>query len=333
MNTLIIDDHDVNDQNEVDTRFLMHVIYIGNRLSPKPGLYKTIFNGIEIPIGLLPIIMANINLFFHFLLLILCTGFLHYIDSELINNKPLRLKRSTIPNRRSQGKYQPTQQQKEPIHHEEDEQTILDEQEQDVISLNNGTHGLASNGVTMNDCGISLYATKDVERIVGGQPAMPGQFPWQVYLRIVTSGGDMLCGGSILNPNWILTAAHCISNEQSGMYMANQIEVIAGSLDRFSYGSERQSRYADCALKHPKWTGVSGGFANDIALIRLPQYDPLDLNGYNVRGVCLPPKRYPPFDYNGVARVAGWGLTRDRGSPSRTLQYTDVNMITDKYDL
>ncbi len=83
-------------------------------------------------------------------------------------------------------------------------------------------------------------------------------------------------------------------------------------------------------FQHPKWTGVRGGFANDIALIRVPTNRPFNLNGAQVKAICLPPKREPPFDYTGIARVAGWGLTRDRGSPSRTLQFTDVSIISDK---
>ena len=218
-------------------------------------------------------------------------------------------------------------QQQEIIQQEQDEQTILDEQQQEILPDNTTR---IEESITMANCGIGRFTDKDIERIVGGRPAYSGQFPWQVYLRIVTPGGEMLCGGSILNPRWILTAAHCISSEQTGQYMASAVEVIAGTVDRFSFQSTRQSRYADCALKHPGWTGVRGGFSNDIALIRLPANNPLNMNGGNVRGICLPPKRNPPFDFTGVGRVAGWGLTADRGSTSRTLQYTDVSIISDR---
>lgn len=47
------------------------------------------------------------------------------------------------------------------------------------------------------------------DRIVGGERAEKGQFPYQVSLR---RSGSHWCGGSILNRRFILTAGHCISN-------------------------------------------------------------------------------------------------------------------------
>lgn len=49
-------------------------------------------------------------------------------------------------------------------------------------------------------------------RVVGGDTATPHQFPWQVSLQ---RSGKHLCGGSILNDKWVLTAAHCISGTEN----------------------------------------------------------------------------------------------------------------------
>src|SRR5262249_46570588 len=53
-------------------------------------------------------------------------------------------------------------------------------------------------------------------RVVGGTAALEGSWPWQVYVQIpAISGGrkaTMKCGGSVIAPRWILTAAHCLQN-------------------------------------------------------------------------------------------------------------------------
>ena len=174
---------------------------------------------------------------------------------------------------------------------QQEEQEIQVEEEEQIVQqeVDEGTKTMKKNKTIIDkfelhdpECGKSWFSPSQMNKIVGGRPAVNGQFPWQVYLRIVTEHGEMLCGGSIINSNWILTAAHCISSEQTGQYMASAIEVVAGTLDRGGFGnSARQSRMADCAFKHPGWRGIGGGFANDIALIRLPGHNPLNLNFKN----------------------------------------------------
>jgi secreted trypsin-like serine protease len=44
-------------------------------------------------------------------------------------------------------------------------------------------------------------------QIIGGEAAALGQFPWQVRLE---EYGDYVCGGSLIDSRWVLTAAHCV---------------------------------------------------------------------------------------------------------------------------
>ncbi len=47
-------------------------------------------------------------------------------------------------------------------------------------------------------------------KIVGGEAAKAGAWPWQVSIRITAvDGGEGLCGGSLINKDWVLSAAHC----------------------------------------------------------------------------------------------------------------------------
>ncbi len=44
-------------------------------------------------------------------------------------------------------------------------------------------------------------------RVVNGDDASPHSWPWQVSLRV---RGGHICGGSLIRPDWIVTAAHCV---------------------------------------------------------------------------------------------------------------------------
>lgn len=50
----------------------------------------------------------------------------------------------------------------------------------------------------------------DLNRIYGGEDALPGEFPHQVSLQ-VRFFNSHICGGSLITDQWILTAAHCFT--------------------------------------------------------------------------------------------------------------------------
>merc|ERR1719360_416033 len=54
------------------------------------------------------------------------------------------------------------------------------------------------------DCG---RGTNSVNKIVGGVAAKTGDWGWQVGFKAF---GSLICGGSVINRNWVVTAAHCI---------------------------------------------------------------------------------------------------------------------------
>ena len=76
-------------------------------------------------------------------------------------------------------------------------------------------------------------AAEERGKIVGGVPAERGAYPFQVALFTTANGKDgMMCGGSLINMKWVLTAAHCITKaaENDAPYPATMVNVFAGGL-------------------------------------------------------------------------------------------------------
>jgi len=55
-------------------------------------------------------------------------------------------------------------------------------------------------------CGIKPPLSADELKIVGGTVVTPNSWPWQVALKY---NGQLFCGGTLLDQNWVLTAADC----------------------------------------------------------------------------------------------------------------------------
>ena len=113
------------------------------------------------------------------------------------------------------------------------------------------------------------------------------------------------------------------------------IEIMAGAVNKDVKIPTAQRMSVECVIQHEKWVGLKGGFANDLALLRLHAAHPLNIThkaGGYVNGICLPSKAKTPFEYLGKARISGWGVTTTKkgGKSSPVLRYTDVGLIEDK---
>ncbi|EDW56328.1 serine protease SP24D [Drosophila sechellia] len=153
-------------------------------------------------------------------------------------------------------------------------------------------------------------------RVVGGEDAVKNQFPHQVSLR---NAGSHSCGGSILTRTYILTAAHCVTNQDSnGNHIpiaAERFTIRAGSNDRFSGGVLVQVVEV---IVHEEY----GNFLNDVALLRLET--PLILSA-SIQPIDLPTAD-TPADVDVV--ISGWGRIKHQGDLPRYLQYNTLKSIT-----
>lgn len=57
-------------------------------------------------------------------------------------------------------------------------------------------------------CGIR-FVSNEQKRIVGGRVSQPGAWPWQVALLVKVFNDSQACGGSLISPEWVVSASHC----------------------------------------------------------------------------------------------------------------------------
>ncbi|XP_052862890.1 chymotrypsin-1-like [Anopheles cruzii] len=148
-------------------------------------------------------------------------------------------------------------------------------------------------------------------RIVGGQYATDGNFPYQASFRTV--GGTYLCGGAILNRQWIITVASCLLGRTTA-----DTRAVAGAY-RLSQGGFTLALQR--IIIHPNFAEET--LANDVAVARVSTMmtmseavQSVQLNSY-----------YLNTAYG--ALVSGWGRI-DFSNPTfpDNLQYLAVNVIS-----
>lgn len=166
-------------------------------------------------------------------------------------------------------------------------------------------------------------------RIVGGEDVLIRDYPWQVSLQLTPQyGGAHMCGGTIIDDEWILTAAHCLVVDQGGndFYLTpNHVRIRAGFTAMND--PEQGSYYSVEALHlHPNYSTNDHSF--DIALIRLAsEIDLSDSNKAKVGIVTQEDADNGLTDPGVMTKVSGWGALSFGGPPPNILQAIEVPIV------
>lgn len=165
-------------------------------------------------------------------------------------------------------------------------------------------------------CGVSaIPMSQDGLRIIGGAPATPHSHPWQV--KVTDRRLGFTCGGSLINNQWVITAAHCVDTPDS-------YRVVLGGHDLSRAESSRKIAVVSKVVKHKQYD-LTGQTENDIALLKLET--PVAFSN-EVIPICLP--NNPPIP-NTPGIVTGWGTMRDNGPVSQVLNQAGITIRVDAF--
>ncbi|MEM7127373.1 MAG: serine protease [Chloroflexota bacterium] len=156
--------------------------------------------------------------------------------------------------------------------------------------------------------------------IIGGEEAMEGEQEWVVGIALADEPNGyfaQFCGGTLIHPEWILTAAHCTLDEDDIPFLSTDLDILVGRTILNSNDGQRVP--VSKIIRHPGFELLT--YNNDIALLRLSR--PATSETISLVG-AQSLFSSPITDF---AKVYGWG-TDDSGYGANALNKATLSIIS-----
>ena len=150
--------------------------------------------------------------------------------------------------------------------------------------------------------------------ILGGTEVTSGKYPFMAAIEIRTLLGIGYCGGSLIDGDSVLTAAHCLDNSIGA-------RVIVGRTD-LRQRNQGQVRVASRRFIHPRFDPSTGAY--DAGVLKLASavtgIEPIKLATTSQNNLEKPGR---------ILTVAGWGVTKPKGTPATFMRAASVPVVSD----